>query len=221
VSIAVLIADDEDLMRAGLRMILEKEPDMVVVGEAADGVAAVAATLRLKPDVVLMDIRMTGLDGIEATRQLVDGGSTAKVVMLTTFDSDEFVRAALRIGASGFMLKDVPPENLVAGIRAVASGESLLAPSITRRLIAEFVRGPTFPTPGTQRALDSLTARETDVLRLIAQGLSNAEIADELYVSATTIKTHVARILMKLDLRDRVQAVVLAHQVGLVGPPVG
>ena len=220
-SIAVLIADDEDLMRAGLRMILEKEFDMVVVGEAANGAAAVEATLRLKPDVVLMDIRMPGLDGIEATRRLMDAGSKAKVVMLTTFDMDDFVRAALRIGASGFVLKDVPPENLVAGIRAVASGESLLAPSVTRRLIAEFVRGPTSPTPATQRALDSLTARETDVLRLIAEGLSNAEIADQLFVSATTVKTHVAHILMKLDLRDRVQAVVLAHQIGLVGPPPG
>jgi len=220
-TIAVLIADDEDLMRAGLRMILEKELDMVVVGEAADGAAAVDATLRLNPDVVLMDIRMPGLDGIEATRRLVEAGSAAKVVMLTTFDVDDFVRSALRIGASGFVLKDMPPESLVAGIRAVASGESLLAPSITRRLIAEFVKGPTSPTPATQRALESLTARETVVLRLIAEGLSNAEIADQLYLSATTVKTHVGRILMKLDLRDRVQAVVLAHQIGLVGPQVG
>jgi DNA-binding NarL/FixJ family response regulator len=215
-SIRILIADDQALVRAGFRMILEAEPDFEVVGEAADGAQAVDAARRLKPDVVLMDVRMPELDGIEATRRLLETGGAAKVVMLTTFDMDQYIYEALRIGASGFLLKDVPPEQLVAGIRAVASGEALLAPSVTRRVIAEFVRRPPAPATSREPKLAELTPRELEVLKLIAAGKSNAEIAGHLFVSNTTVKTHVARILMKLDLRDRVQAVVLAYQSGLV-----
>jgi len=218
-TISILIADDQELLRAGFRMILEAEPDLEVVGEAADGAQAVDAALRLKPDIVLMDVRMPELDGIEATRRLLDAGSNAKVVMLTTFDLDEYIHEALRIGASGFLLKDVPPEQLVAGLRAVASGDALLAPSITRRVIAEFIQHPPAAPAKIEPRLDDLTPRELEVLKLIAAGMSNAEIAQQLFVSATTIKTHVARILMKLDLRDRVQAVVLAHQTGLAQAP--
>ena len=216
--IRVLIVDDQILVRTGFRMILEAEQDIEVVGEAADGVAAITEARRLRPDVVLMDVRMPELDGIEATRRLLaDGDSGTKVVMLTTFDMDEYVYDALRAGASGFLLKDVPPEHLVDGIRAVGNGDALLAPSITRRLIEEFVRtGParTEPPPGVRE----LTARELEVLKLIARGLSNAEIAKELFVSETTVKTHVAHVLMKLGVRDRVQAVVLAYESGLVQP---
>jgi DNA-binding NarL/FixJ family response regulator len=191
---------------------------MQVVGEAADGREAVAEAQRLRPDVVLMDVRMPDVDGIEATRRLLRDGADAKVVMLTTFDMDEYVYDALRAGASGFLLKDVPPEQLVAGIRAVASGDALLAPSVTRRVIEEFVRRP----PASVRTLPpkfaELTARELEVLKLIARGRSNAEIATELFVSETTVKTHVAHVLMKLDLRDRVQGVVLAYESGLIQP---
>jgi DNA-binding NarL/FixJ family response regulator len=219
VSVSVLIVDDQALVRTGFRMILEAEADMDVVGEAADGVEAVAETRRLEPDVVLMDVRMPELDGIEATRQLLSGdGVPSKVVMLTTFDMDEYVYEALRAGASGFLLKDVPPEQLVAGIRAVATGDALLAPSVTRRVIEEFVRHPPESVRRRPGELAELTEREVEVLKLIARGLSNAEIAKELYVSETTVKTHVARILMKLRLRDRVQAVVLAYEAGLVQP---
>jgi DNA-binding NarL/FixJ family response regulator len=219
VSLGVLIVDDQALVRAGFRMILEAEDDMDVVGEAADGDEAVAAARRLRPDVVLMDVRMPDVDGIEATRRLLGGeGSDAKIVMLTTFDMDEYVYDALRAGASGFLLKDVPPEQLIAGIRAVARGDALLAPSVTRRVIEEFVRRP----PGSVRTVPSelaeLTAREVEVLELIAGGLANSEIAKELFVSETTVKTHVAHILMKLKLRDRVQAVVFAYESGLVLP---
>ncbi len=218
-SLRVLIVDDQALVRAGFRMILEAEQDIEVVGEAADGLEAIAEATRLEPDVVLMDVRMPELDGIEATRRLLANGSVdTKVVMLTTFDMDEYVYDALHAGASGFLLKDVPPEQLVDGIHAVASGDALLAPSITRRLIEEFVRsgpGPTSPPPA---GLDELTARELEVLRLIARGLSNAEIAKELFVGETTVKTHVAHVLMKLGLRDRVQAVVLAYESGVVQP---
>ena len=215
----MLIVDDQALVRAGFRMILEAEDDMEVVGEAADGDEAVAAARRLRPDVVLMDVRMPDVDGIEATRRLLGGeGSDAKIVMLTTFDMDEYVYDALRAGASGFLLKDVPPEQLIAGIRAVARGDALLAPSVTRRVIEEFVRRP----PGSVRTVPSelaeLTAREVEVLELIARGLANSEIAKELFVSETTVKTHVAHILMKLKLRDRVQAVVFAYESGLVLP---
>jgi len=218
-TISILIADDQELLRAGFRMILEAEPDLEVVGEAADGAQAVDAALRLKPDIVLMDVRMPELDGIEATRRLRDAGSDAKVVMLTTFDLDEYIHEALRVGASGFLLKDVPPEQLVAGLRAVASGDALLAPSITRRVIAEFIQRPPAAPAKIEPRLAELTPRELEVLKLIAAGMSNAEVAQQLFVSATTIKTHVARILMKLDLRDRVQAVVLAHQTGLAQAP--
>jgi DNA-binding NarL/FixJ family response regulator len=219
VSLGVLIVDDQALVRAGFRMILEAEEDMEVVGEAADGRQAVAEARRLRPDVVLMDVRMPDVDGIEATRRLLgEDGTEAKIVMLTTFDMDEYVYDALRAGASGFLLKDVPPEQLVAGIRAVASGDALLAPSVTRRVIEEFVRHPPESVRTTPPELAELTAREFEVLKLIARGLSNAEIAKELFVSETTVKTHVAHILMKLKLRDRVQAVVFAYESGLVLP---
>ena len=217
--IRILIADDQSLVRTGFRMILEAEEDMEVVGEAADGAQAVDSAARLTPDVVLMDIRMPDLDGLEATRRILGaaGEDAPKVVMLTTFDLNEYVYEALRAGASGFLLKDVPAEQLVAGVRVVAEGEALLAPSVTRRLLEEFARGgsgPSEPPPG----MDELTPRELEVLALMARGLSNAEIAAELVVSDTTVKTHVARVLMKLGLRDRIQAVVLAYESGLIQP---
>ena len=217
-SIAVLIADDQALVRAGFRMILEAEDDFSVVGEAADGREAVDAVQRLRPDVVLMDVRMPELDGIAATRALLAGDGSTKVVMLTTFDLDEYVYGALRAGASGFLLKDVPPEQLVDGIRAVASGDALLSPSVTRRLIDEFVRRPR--RRRDDRRLDDLTPRELDVLQLLAQGLSNAEIAAKLVLGETTVKTHVAHVLTKLAVRDRVQAVVFAYEAGVVEPRV-
>jgi DNA-binding NarL/FixJ family response regulator len=214
----VLIADDQELVRKGFRMILEAERDIDVVGEAGDGLEAIAEARRLEPDVVLMDVRMPELDGIEATRRLLaDGAGCTKVVMLTTFDMDEYVYDALHAGASGFLLKDVPPEQLIAGIHAVASGDALLAPSITRRLIEEFVRAAPAKTSEPPGIVD-LTARELEVLKALARGLSNAEIAQELFVSETTVKTHVGHVLMKLGLRDRVQAVVLAYESGLVQP---
>ena len=218
-SLGVLIADDQALMRAGFRLILEAEADLDVVGEAADGLEAVAAAQRLRPDVVLMDVRMPGLDGIEATRRLINSDCTAKVLMLTTFDMDEYVYESLRAGASGFLLKDVPPEQLVAGIRAVVSGEALLAPSVTRRMIEEYVRRPpsTVARPAP-RELELLTAREREVLVLMAHGLSNAELAREFVVSEATVKTHVAHVLAKLGLRDRVQAVVFAYESGVIRP---
>jgi DNA-binding NarL/FixJ family response regulator/class 3 adenylate cyclase len=217
--IRVLIVDDQALVRTGFRMILEAEPDLEVVGEASDGLEAISQARALRPDVVLMDVRMPEVDGIEATRRVLgEDGAESKVVMLTTFDMDEYVYEALRAGASGFLLKDVPPEQLVAGIRAVASGDALLAPSVTRRVIEEFVRRPPDSVRESPARLAELTARELEVLKLIARGLSNAEIAKELFVSETTVKTHVAHVLMKLDLRDRVQAVVLAYESGLVQP---
>jgi DNA-binding NarL/FixJ family response regulator len=217
-SIRLLIADDQALVRAGFRMILDAEDDLEVVGEATDGRDAVQQARRLKPDVVLMDIRMPELDGIEATRRVLAeaGEHPVRVLMLTTFDLNEYVYEALRAGASGFLLKDVPPEQLAAGIRVVAQGEALLAPSITRRLIQEFAAAaPAAPAPP---GLDELTARELEVFRCVARGLSNAEIAAELIVSETTVKTHVARMLMKLGLRDRVLAVVLAYESGIAIP---
>jgi DNA-binding NarL/FixJ family response regulator len=219
VSLGVLIVDDQALVRAGFRMILEAEEDMEVVGEAADGREAVEEARRLRPDVVLMDVRMPDVDGIEATRRLLgEDGAEAKIVMLTTFDMDEYVYDALRAGASGFLLKDVPPEQLVDGIRAVASGDALLAPSVTRRVIEEFVRRPPDSVRTAPPELAELTARELEVLKLVARGLANAEIAKELFISETTVKTHVAHVLMKLKLRDRVQAVVFAYESGLVLP---
>ena len=220
-SVRVLLVDDQQLIRAGFRMILDAEEGIEVVGECADGTQAVDSVRRLKPDVVLMDIRMPEMDGIEATRLIAggdgDGDDKPRVLMLTTFDLDEYVYDALRAGASGFLLKDVPAEQLVEGIRVVADGDALLAPSVTKRLIQEFSR-----TAATQRsapaALDELTPRELEVFKLIARGMSNAEIAAELVVSETTVKTHVARVLMKLGIRDRVQAVVLAYESGVVAP---
>ena len=217
-TLGVLIADDQALMRAGFRMILEAEPDLEVVGEATTGQEAVAEVGRLRPDVVLMDVRMPEMDGIEATRRLLDGNDDTKVVMLTTFDMDEYVYEALRAGASGFLVKDVPPEQLIAGIRSVASGDALLAPSVTKRLIQEFVRRPPNGIRTPSPELSRLTAREVEVLRMMARGLSNGEIATELFVSETTVKTHVAHLLSKLGVRDRVQAVVFAYASGVVAP---
>ena len=219
-TIRVLIADDQALVRAGFRMILEAEEDVEVVGEASDGGEALEEVRRLRPDVVLMDVRMPDLDGIEATRQLMsDPDTSSKVVMLTTFDMDEYVYEALRVGASGFLLKDVPPEQLVDGIRAVASGDALLAPSITKRVIEEYVSRPRAVAPPSPPAeVGDLTDRELEVLKQVARGLSNAEIAQELFVSEATVKTHVAHVFRKLGLRDRVQAVVFAYESGLVQP---
>lgn len=214
--VRVLIADDQALVRAGFRMILDAEADFEVVGEACDGEDAISAWRRLHPDVILMDVRMPGLDGLEATRRILADGSTCRIVMLTTFDLDEYVFAALRAGAAGFLLKDVSPKTLIAAVRLIAGGDALLAPSVTRRLVERFAQPrPDIPNEG---ALSDLTPRELEVLRLMAQGLSNAEIADALVVSEATVKTHVARVLPKLGLRDRVQAVVFAYESGLVQP---
>ena len=212
---SVLIVDDQELVRTGLRMILGTEDDLEVVGEAADGAQAVDAAHTHSPDVVLMDIQMPGLDGIEATRRIVGTVPGTRVVMLTSFDRSQLVYDALVAGASGFLLKDLPSEQIVAGVRAAARGEELLAPSITRRLIEDFTRGGrSGPPPGH----DQLTEREQEVLVLVARGRSNAEIAAELFVSIQTVKTHVARVLAKLGLRDRVQVVVAAYESGLVRP---
>jgi DNA-binding NarL/FixJ family response regulator len=219
VSVRVLIVDDQALVRAGFRMILDAEPEIDVVGEAGDGQAGIDAARSLRPDVVLMDIRMPELDGLEATRRLTtEHEDPPRVLILTTFDLDEYVYEALRSGASGFLLKDTPPEQLVQAILVVAAGEALLAPSITRRLIEEFIRTGGMQQREPPAGVSELTSRELEVLRAMARGLSNAEIAKELFVSETTVKTHVARVLMKLNLRDRVQAVVLAYESGLVQP---
>ena len=235
-SIRVLLVDDQALVRAGFRMILDAEEDIEVVGEASDGEQAVFSAEKFKPDVILMDVRMPNMDGIEATRKIVsaDGANGAasasedvdpaldrpRVLMLTTFELDEYVYESLRAGASGFLLKDVPADQLVAGIRVVAEGEALLAPSVTKRLISDFsaARAAKAMEENPPAGLDELTTREMEVFKLIARGMSNSEIAGELVVSETTVKTHVARILMKLGLRDRVQAVVLAYESGLVQP---
>jgi DNA-binding NarL/FixJ family response regulator len=214
VPIRVLVVDDQALVRAGFRMILEAETDVVVAGEAGDGEGALQVAAACAPDLVLMDVRMPGMDGIEATRRLLRTANPPAVIMLTTFDMDEYVYAALRAGASGFLLKDVPPEQLVDGIRAVVSGESLLSPSITRRMIEVYLDRP--PAGPPSRQLATLTPREREILLLLGRGLSNAEIAAQLVVSETTVKTHVARVLMKLDLRDRVQAVIFAYECGVV-----
>ncbi|MQB00402.1 MAG: response regulator [Actinobacteria bacterium] len=211
----VVVADDQALVRAGFRKLLESEPDIRVVGEAADGVEAVERTRSLNPDVVLMDIRMPTLDGIEATRLIVAAAKTTRVVMLTTFDMDEYVFEALRAGASGFLLKASPPESLIEAVHIVAEGDAVLAPSITRRLIQEFARRPTPDSPPSGE-LTKLTPRELDVLRLLGRGLSNSEIAAELFVGEATVKTHVGNALMKLGLRDRAQAIVFAYESGLV-----
>lgn len=215
--IRILIADDQALVRTGFRVIVDAEPDLEVVGEAADGRAAIDETARLHPDVVLMDIRMPNLDGIEATRRIAAGGPRGpRVLILTTFDLDEYVYEALRAGASGFLLKDAGAEELLHAIRVVAAGEALLSPSITRRLIADYARRP--PTSERPAALAELTPRELEVLRFVARGLSNSDIARQLVLGEATIKTHVARIFQKLNLHDRAQAVVLAYESGLVAP---
>ena len=215
-SVRVLLADDQALVRAGFRMIIEDQDDMQVVGEAGDGQQAVHLAKRTRPHVVLMDIRMPNMDGIEATRQLAAQPEAPRIVILTTFDLDEYVYHALAAGASGFLLKDLPPAELVAAIRAVAAGDALLAPPITRRLIEQFVRRQ--PAPDLTRLLDALSDRELDVLRLIAQGRSNAEIADDLLLGESTIKTHVGHLLDKLTLRDRVQLAIFAYESGLAQP---
>jgi DNA-binding NarL/FixJ family response regulator len=217
VSVRVVLADDQHLIRTGFRMILAAEPDIEVVGEAATGAEAVAITRELAPDVVLMDIRMPGLDGIEATRQiLADNKPQTKVLILTTFDLDEYVYDGLRAGASGFLLKDVPAEQLAASVRTIGAGDALLAPSITRRLIEQFAT----PRPAANAApgIEELTPRELEVFGLLATGMTNTEIATQLIVAETTVKTHVTHILMKLGARDRVQAVVLAYEAGVVTP---
>jgi DNA-binding NarL/FixJ family response regulator len=217
--VRVLIVDDQSLVRAGFRMILEAEEDVEVVGEAADGAEAVTAAAELDPDVILMDVRMPNVDGLEATRRLLDGKDEGpRVLILTTFDLDEYAWEALRVGASGFLLKDTPPEELVDAIRLVATGDALLSPSITRRVIEEYVSRPPASIRKPPPGLDELTARELEMLRYVARGLSNAEIAEAAFVSETTVKTHVAHVLMKLGLRDRVQAVVFAYEHGIVAP---
>jgi DNA-binding NarL/FixJ family response regulator len=221
VSIRVLLVDDQSLLRLGFRMVLEAQPDIEVVGEAGDGATGVAMTRSLRPDVVLMDVRMPVLDGIEATRQIVASGSAARILVLTTFDLDEYVFAALRAGASGFLLKDVPPADLLTGIRAVAAGDAVVAPSVTRRLLDAFAGHLPDPATGrspTDQRLRQLTDRERQVLVEVARGYSNAEIAQLLTVSEATVKTHVGRVLAKLGLRDRVQVVVFAYEAGIVHP---
>ena len=215
--IGVLIADDEALVRGGFRAMLEAQPDIEVLGEAADGQQALELARTLRPAVVLMDIRMPRLDGLEATRRLLAADGRSRVLVLTTFDRDLYVYEALKAGASGFLLKDTPPERLADAVRTVAAGEALLAPAITRRLIEDHIRGP---KPGTDLPpeLSALTQRETDVLRLVAHGASNAEIAERLVVSRATVKSHVAGILSKLGVRDRIQAVVLCYETGFVRP---
>ena len=211
--IRTLVVDDQSMVRAGLRMLLAGEPDIDVVAEAGNGLEAIAQVARYHPDVVLMDIRMPELDGLEATRRILAGADdTVKVLILTTFDLDDYVYEALRAGASGFVLKDEPPEQLIAAVRTIAAGDALLSPSVTRKVIAHFARRQRNRPPP---ALDSLTPREMDVFRLIASGLSNAEIGRELFISDTTVKTHVTRLLQKLEVRDRAQAIVLAYQSGL------
>jgi len=215
--IRVLVADDEALVRGGISMILEAQPDMTVVGQAEDGAEAIRLCRELAPDVVLMDIRMPGVTGVEATRAIVAGGMSVRVLILTTFGDDEYLYETMRAGASGFLLKSLPPEHLAISVRAVAAGECLLAPTITRRLIERFVGRPP-PGHTVPSEMTELTEREVEVLRLIARGLSNTEIAESLFVSEGTVKTHVNRILRKLDLRDRVHAVLFAYETGLVQP---
>jgi len=222
--ISVLLVDDQELLRAGFRMLLDAQDDIAVVGEASDGAEAVDTALSLGPDVVLMDVRMPNVDGVEATRRLTAAGSASRVLILTTFDLDDYVLAGLRAGASGFLLKDVPPAELLSAIRAVAAGDAVVAPAVTRRLLDHFLGGAPDSAavgavpPGADPDIDRLTAREREVLVLVARGLSNAEIAAELVVGEATVKTHVARVLAKLGVRDRVQAVVRAYEAGLVRP---
>ncbi len=229
-SLSVLLVDDQELMRMAFRMVIESQPDLSVAGEAANGLEAVARVDALRPDVVLMDVRMPDLDGVQATRRIVDSGSSARVIILTTFDLDEYVYAALRAGASGFLLKDAQPADLLSAIRAVGSGDAVVAPSITRRLLDTYAHrlGTAAEgdpadrlAPAQRQQLEQLTAREREVLLLVARSMSNAEIAERLVLSEATVKSHVGRILAKLDLRDRVQIVVFAYESGLVTPARG
>ncbi|MFD4367516.1 response regulator [Rhodococcus sp. NPDC058521] len=216
--ITVLLVDDQELMRMGLNMVLEAQEDITVVGEARDGAAAVAATRKLEPDVVLMDVRMPVVDGVNATSQILESGSSSRVLVMTTFDLDEHALGALRAGASGFLLKDTPPEDLVSAIRSVAAGDAVVSPKVTRRLLGRFIDGGESTPRRDPTVLDVLTDRERQVLENVATGLSNTEIAEKLFLSESTVKTHIGRILTKLELRDRVQAVVLAYETGLVNP---
>jgi DNA-binding NarL/FixJ family response regulator len=214
----VLLADDQELMRMGFRMVMDTQPDIEIVGEASNGAEAVEATRDLAPDVVLMDVRMPELDGVEATRRIVGSQSSARIIILTTFDLDEYVYAALRAGASGFLLKDAPPADLLSAIRAVASGDAVVAPSVTRRLLSSYAHRLPAPAAAEDERMELLTAREREVLLEVARSLSNAEIAERLVLSEATVKSHVGRILAKLDLRDRVQIVVFAYETGLITP---
>jgi len=217
-TVRVMLCDDQALVRSGFRMVLEAREDMHVIGEADDGIQAVALAAHAKPDVILMDIRMPNMDGVEATRRIVAAGSPARIVILTTYDADEYVFETLRAGASGFLLKDIEPVRLVEAIRIVARGEALLAPTVTRRLLDRFAHTLTAAADARPEVIESLTERETEVLSLLATGLSNLELADRLFLTEATVKTHVSNILRKLNLRDRVQAVVLAYEAGLVRP---
>ncbi|MFZ1154863.1 MAG: response regulator transcription factor [Solirubrobacteraceae bacterium] len=222
-SIGILLADDQELMRMGFRMVIESQPDLLIVGEASDGRQAVEAAVGLSPDVVLMDVRMPELDGIEATRRIIESDSKTRIIVLTTFDEDEYAYAALRAGASGFLLKDAPPAELLAAIRAVAAGDAVIAPSVTRRLLSKFAQhlpDPSTPASASHSRLERLTPREHEVLLEVARSHSNAEIAERLVLSEATVKTHVGRILAKLSLRDRVQIVVFAYENGLIRPSV-
>ncbi|HEV3053958.1 MAG TPA: response regulator transcription factor [Solirubrobacteraceae bacterium] len=219
---SILLVDDQPMLRMGYRMILDAQPDLTVVGEAENGLEAIELTDRLEPDVVLMDVRMPGLDGVQATERIVASGSDSRIIILTTFDLDEYAYGALRAGASGFLLKDAPPPDMLSAIRAVATGDAVVAPSVTRRLLSQFVQhlpDPNHKTPGdAAERVESLTPRERELLVEVARGLSNAEIADRLVLSEATVKTHIGRILAKLGLRDRVQIVVFAYETGLVRP---
>jgi DNA-binding NarL/FixJ family response regulator len=215
VSIRVLVVDDQPLVRSGFRMILDERADIDLVAEAEDGAQAIELAAQLDPDVILMDVRMPGLDGVEATRRLVDGGTRARILVLTTFDLDEYVYAAVRAGASGFLLKDVQPTELVDAIRVIAAGNSLFGPAATQRLVERFAR---LPETDAAQSVEVLTEREREILRMLAQGNSNAELASKLYVSEATVKTHVSAVLRKLGVRDRVQAVIAAYEAGLVRP---
>jgi DNA-binding NarL/FixJ family response regulator len=218
---SLLLADDQELMRMGFRMVIDSQPDLAILGEASNGREAVEATRTLKPDVVLMDVRMPEMDGVQATRLIVDSDSDARIIILTTFDLDEYVFAALRAGASGFLLKDAPPNDLLSAIRVVASGDAVVAPSVTRRLLADYAHRLPAVDPRDREAderLELLTGREQEVLLMVARSLSNAEIAEQLVLSEATVKSHVGRILAKLELRDRVQIVVFAYETGLITP---
>ena len=218
---SILLVDDQPMLRMGYRMIFDAQPDLSVVGEAENGLEAIALTERLEPDVVLMDVRMPGLDGVQATERIVASGSASRIIILTTFDLDEYAYGALRAGASGFLLKDAPPYDMLSAIRAVATGDAVVAPSVTRRLLAQFARhlpAPDQPSGDGDSCVESLTPRERELLVEVARGLSNAEIAEQLVLSEATVKTHVGSILGKLGLRDRVQIVVFAYETGLVRP---